>query len=161
MTEASVDLNLDELAAAPLRVTLGGKTWSLSGGPQSQVVVDIASLFDQFEKRLRDGDSDGVKAVSDEIRAQFFDLFNECPQEESCYTIGEDGERELDLPDLNDEQLAALFQLLVSQITGANVGEDGEAEGDPPTQPTTAKRKSAPRSRAKSRKAPSRAPSGS
>lgn len=136
---SAVDLDLDALARPPLRVKLGEKVWRLPAGPQSELVVDMAALFDEFAKALQSGEAEKMKAASDDLRGMFEDLF------------AEHNESIEDLPRLSDEAMAELFRLLVTQITGV-IAEDGAR----PTQPTAAKPKSNGRSRpnSRSRRAP-------
>lgn len=137
--DAAFDLDLDSVARPDLRVRFGGRIWKLPGGPQSEVVVNLAALFENFDKHLSAGETDRLKAVSDEIRDALLDLFAERHSEEEL----------ADLPRLDDEQMAAIFTLLIGQIRKAR-----EERAERPTRPTsTPKPKSAARSRARSRTA--------
>lgn len=134
------DLDLDAVSRPDLRVKLDGKIWRLPGGPRSETVVDLAALFDAFDKAVQEGEGDRLKELSDEIRELIYGLFAERHDEEDLES----------LPPLDDEQMAEIFKLLVNQIRVAR--DDAAAEvAERPTSPTsTAKPKNAGRSRASS-----------
>lgn len=153
MAEPKVDLDLDALSRPPLHVKLGDAVWKLPGGPQSELVVDMAALFEKFDEALRSGEQELMQERSAELRDMFEELFG----------VHHSTEELEELPRLGDEDMAALFGLLVKQITEREGAADGSAER--PTKSTAASSRSGRRSRPNTRRrtgsAKRKAPSGS
>ena len=157
------DLDLDSVSRPDIHVKLGGLIWRMPGGPRSETVVDLAALFQAYDKALAEEEPDQLKQVSDEIRDIIVATFDERPQDHDMS----------EFPTLDDEQLAALFKMMVDTIKHARLERlealreaEAAAEESGSARPTgstsTPRQKSArrsPRSSAKSKRRPSSAAS--